>query len=384
MSDFANDPAVIDWFTGVRRGHTKRNYSRIFAEFCEYTGMTPLELRNFRLEDLKATDPMAAGRSEKLVKDWYAQLSGAPRSKALKYFVVRSFYAKTIPKKAGALDADLVPIDRTRVRPPGKPTLDEVRSLCQIASVRTRAMILWETKTGCRPETSVNIRMRDIDHSQGFPWIVYPKHTKSSDTGNITFCDEEAGEAMVIYWKDRGVGDDSDLHVFTNEYASKEPLNPESFSGSITTVMNRAKGSGMVRPEIRPYGLRKLFQTEMERAHVPHNWIKRMMSHSMGDVESAYSQAEIEDMREEYRSATERGFLQVFSKPEPQFTEEQKRMMRNMLTAVRENLRDEFDRMVKAEALANGPDTLARVVMREIEMETRAKPNWVRRLSEFR
>lgn len=367
QQSFMTDTAIIDWFGHVRKDLTKRGYTFALKDFCSFTGKTPTELRNLRLEDLKSTDPMAKGQTETLVKTWYTQLKGAPRSKAFKYFAIRSFYANTIPKQAGALDIDLVPIDMTRVRAPGKPTLTEVRALCQIATVRVRAMIMWETKTGCRPETSVKIRMKDVDRTQGFPWIVYPKQTKSSDTGNITYADEECGEAMLVYWKDRRVGDEPDLPIFTQEYEPKKPMNADSYSHAVSQVMTRAKQSGIIRAEIRPYGLRKLFQTELERAKISDNWIKRMMCHSMSDVESAYSQAELDEMREAYRSAINQGFLRVSPQAQTPFTEDHKKMMRGLLETMRVALPEEFERMKHADTLSSGPDSLVRVVFREME-----------------
>ena len=232
--------------------------------------------------------------------------------------------------------------------PDNLPTLAEVRSLCQIAPVRVRAMILWETKTGCRPETSVNIRMKDVDRSQGYPWIVYPKHTKSSDTGNVTFADEECGEAMLVYWKNRRAGDDPDLPIFTQEHSPNRSIQPDSFWHGINQVMRRAKETGILRREVCVYGLRRVFHREFEQAR-----------------KSMYSP------REAYRSAMSRALIRVFQpiQTRTQFTEPQKDMMRIFLSGMKQNLPDEYYRMFQHETLPTSPDSLARAVFRELEQK---------------
>ena len=153
------------------------------------------------------------------------------------------------------------------------------------------------SQNGLPPETTVDIKIRDIDRNHGYPWIVRPKHAKSSETGYITFADEECGEAMLVYWKSRKV-EDPYFYIFTSEYKPTQKVSAPDYSDAIQRVKKRAVAAGTIRSEVRPYGLRKLFQTEFERARVSPNWIKLMMCHSIGDVETAYSQAELDDMRE--------------------------------------------------------------------------------------
>ncbi len=205
-------------------------------------------------------------------------------------------------------------------------------------------MILWETKTGCRPETSVQIRMRDIDRSQGFPWIVYP----SSDIGNVTFADEECGEYMAIYWRQRLAGDDPELPIFTQEYSSKEPIDTQTYKHAVSQLMRHAKERGMIRPEIRHYELRQIFRKDFDRVR---------------------SMTNLDDMREEYCATVGRKIIGFFgsSQTQTQFSETQKNQMRMFLLGMKENLRDEYYRMLRAEILSGGPDTLARTVFYELE-----------------
>ena len=369
---FENDPAMQEWMNSIRRPCTRRNYAWVMENFSAYVGMTPQEIRASRIVDLTNPDILAQGGWESKVKEWYNQLQGAPRSRALKYFAIRSFFRRCIVNSKGELGKDLIQVDKHRIRPPGKLTLAEVKTLCEMAEIRTRAMIMWELKTGCRPETTANIRMMDIDMTQGYPWIVYPKQSKSSDTGYITFCDEEAGEAMLLYWKHRGFGDNGDLPIITAiDYGSKtltkKPVKAESISHSIMRVITVAKTKKLVRQEIRAYGLRKLFQTQMEAAKVSGNWIKRMMCHSVGDVEGAYSQADLDQMREAYRSVVDGGWLQVFVPSKPEFSDSDKTMMKAILDAVKTTSPKQFEKIRRTETLTNGSSpNLLRTVMREM------------------
>jgi len=368
---FENDPAMQEWMNSIRRPCTRRNYAWVMENFSAYVGMTPREIRASRIVDLTNPDILAQGGWESKVKEWYNQLQGAPRSRALKYFAIRSFFKKCVVNARVELGDDLVQVDKHRVKPPGKLTLAEVKTIYEMASIRTRAMIMWELKTGCRPETTAGVRMMDIDMAQGYPWIVYPKQSKSSDTGYITFCDEEGGEAMLLYWKHRGFGDDQALPIFTavdfdTKTPTKEPIRPEDISQSITRVIVKAKLGKLVRQEIRAYGLRKLFQTQMEAAKVSSNWVKRMMCHSVGDVEGAYSQADLDQMREAYRSVVGGGWLRVFAPTNPTFSDAEKGMMKAILDAVKATNPKQFEALRRTETLGNGSPNLLRTVMREM------------------
>jgi integrase len=360
-----------EWMNSIRRPCTRNNYVWAMESFSAFVELTPQEIRASRIVDLANPDILAQGGWESKVKEWYNQLQGAPRSRALKYFAIRSFFKKCIVNSKGELGDDLIQVDKHRVKPPGKLTLAEVKTLCEISSIRTRALILWELKTGCRPETTAGVRMMDIDMTQGYPWVVYPKQSKSSDTGYITFCDEEGGEAMLLYWKYRGFGDEASLPIFTavdlaTKKSTKTPISPPDISGAITRVITKAKQEKRVRQEIRAYGLRKLFQTQMEAAKVSSNWVKRMMCHSVGDVEGAYSQADLDQMREAYRSVVDGGWLQVFAPVKPEFSDSDKTMMKAILDAVKVTSPKQFEKIRRTETLGNGTPNLLRTVMREM------------------
>lgn len=162
--------------------------------------------------------------------------------------------------------------------------------------------------------------------SKGYPWTIYPKASKSNDNGYLTFAEEEAGEIMRLYWRSFGFPMKPETSIFVHEN-TEIGLDADHIEQRVSHIVKLAKKLGLVRPEIRGYGLRKLFQTQLEAAHVSPNWVKRMMCHSTGDVETAYSQAENDQMREAYQTAIATGCLRVY----PTRSEQDHKIMRVVL-----------------------------------------------------
>ncbi len=306
---------------------------------------------------------MEQGHWETRAVEFYNQLKGAPRSRGTKYFAIRSFFRKSVPGGKAQLGEPDCEISHRRVKPPGKPTLEEVRILCDMAPLRTRALILWEAHTGCRPETTAGIRYRDIDMSKGYPWAIYPKASKSNDTGYLTFVDEEAGKTMLVYWGALGRTMNPESPIFLHEN-SEIGLDADNIVNALGRIVRRGKKCGLIRQTVRGYGLRKLFQTQLEAAHVSPNWVKRLMCHSTGDVETAYSQAENDQMREAYQTAMATGCLRVYPTKSESYSEQDQKKMREILDAIKTNVPGLFTQIKQTETLQTGKPDLLRDTLR--------------------
>ena len=67
-------------------------------------------------------------------------------------------------------------------------------------------------------------------------------------------------------------------------------------------VWRAMKDAGMPKG-MSPYSLRAFFNTQLEIAKVPENWRKRMMGHSLGEVQGAYSKPQVDELYGVYKGA---------------------------------------------------------------------------------
>ena len=73
----------------------------------------------------------------------------------------------------------------------------------------------------------------------------------------------------------------------------------------------RAIRAGVIEPkkkpgdwsQVRPHVLRKFYQTSLERAGIPHNWVKRLLGHQLSASEDPYSKPTVEDLAQGVRAS---------------------------------------------------------------------------------
>ena len=360
----ASDPYVKIWLGRLSNAETRRGYIRDLAVFCQFVGQTPTEIITQRLQDIRSEDIPTRVRYEQKVVEWYDSLKKAPNTKNRYYCSVRSFFQFAVPGGPLELGGKLIRMSREQVKSSGKPKIEEARiimdSFRDLGMVMERAIGMMMKDGGFREETLARLQVKDIDRESGYPWIVITKKCKSGDRGYFSFMGEESGKALMAYWKLRGdSGRNPELPVFS--LSNGEPASNRYLVDAMYSGFKKLKNRGIIRKDLRPYGLRKLFQTQCEVARIDPNWIKKMMAHNLGGVEGAYSQAELEDARRAYEIAYD--YLRLYPRRE-QYSEDAKARMRTVVRAIREAMPTEFQNIANAETLANG-DSLWRTVLRE-------------------
>ena len=123
----------------------------------------------------------------------------------------------------------------------------------------------------------------------------------------MTFFGPQAVNAIEAAYYINGVAPTTDgrAPIFLNEY--KQPFTGDAVAQRIKRAIRNAGfrrvQHGEVIEEFSAYSLRVFFNTALERARVPENWRKKMMGHSLGAVQGAYSRPDVETLLAEYKKA---------------------------------------------------------------------------------
>jgi integrase len=137
--------------------------------------------------------------------------------------------------------------------------------------------------------------------------------------GYDTFIGPEAIDALKSYLDSRRRGTRHipgeviarDAPLFRRQLNGDEeslPISDDSIEQHVTQAAIRA---GVIEPkkkpgdwsQVRPHVLRKFYQTSLERAGIPDNWVKRLLGHQLSASEDPYSKPTVEDLRKAYERA---------------------------------------------------------------------------------
>jgi integrase len=299
------------------RKSTKYVYGQHLRYFCDWIEKTPDELLQTREADLKKEKPTEQRRMERQVKKYLASLTEQEKSRGFKkqaYAAVRSFFARQyVPLQFFRSDAPRGPPPTPRVA-----RKDEIRKMLTYADERARALILTLCQSGLRISDAVNLKYGDIreDFEANRTPCLMQVVTQKTNTPTVTFLGQDAIDALHVYFnlRKRGTvryyGPKARKGIPAETITDESPLfrTRESSHVKRVSVKQATEIIRMVSVKagvgfISAHAFRRWFQTTLEQAHIPPNWVLRMMGHSLPGVEGSYSRPEIEQMRDAYKNA---------------------------------------------------------------------------------
>jgi len=117
-----------------------------------------------------------------------------------------------------------------------------------------------------------------------------------------TFLGRDAIEAIKRYldWRRRAKNENlaPESYLFTEYDHVGESLTTHSVIRLIREACKRGNTN-----KFTPHDFRRAFQTNLEAAGVPANWVKKLMGHKLAGEENPYSIPKIEQLREAYSKA---------------------------------------------------------------------------------
>ncbi|MCJ7632614.1 tyrosine-type recombinase/integrase [Candidatus Bathyarchaeota archaeon] len=286
-----------------KSANTRKEYEYQFARFLQWANMTAQEFREslkqqWKLRE-KADDPLDVRTVEMKVVAYMNYLKNksvenAPERKISENTMALARNAITSFCRANGLALEFKRSDFPK--PHGSearmPKANEIKQwLLNAKSQPYHAAVLVLKDSGLRQSDVVNLRWSQIHDygkedlsNEGF-WGFGKIKTEKEGTMAVPFVGPEASEALKVLQNEKE--DDLIFH-----------FDAKLLSTNISRIVDRAKGEG-----VSGHSLRRFFQTKMENAGLPANWIDRMTGHKLPDNQRAYSLPSEEELFKKYREA---------------------------------------------------------------------------------
>ena len=327
-SDWRNDPAFQRWMGTITRKTTKKAYRSWFKCYIEFTGLTPSQLIDESLEDLKR-DP----REKQdivlrrlidffhwLKTDYQKKPKGKDKTKLEGKGVsdkvaharvggVRSFYGTfgvTVRMKGRHS------LPRPRVR--NKRMIvnaEQVKVLINHARTpRDRAIILSHFQGGMDVSTVCILKYGDIQG--GLTKNEHPLklelYRPKTGVEYFTFLGKDAVKAIRAYISDmesRGVTFTFNTPLFLKERGKDEGITTNLIQNMMKIVAHNAgfiddKNNGKAFNPLGPHALRESFGSIMINSGVPDTIVDFWLGHAIGEMGEAYKSVQFDSLKKMY------------------------------------------------------------------------------------
>ena len=272
------------------------------------TEPTPDTLIRHRLAEAKK-ETLEKYHCEDLVEAYYHFLkkrkpNPASDGTARQYIAIIRSYFKHATRSG--LDLSRLKFGKMRARTKYLPSQEDLVKLHRYCPPLTWVLVASMKDSGLGPAQLAQIRWGQIERRDENYWLVSGQRLKTGEPF-MTFFGPDAIHAIEAAYYINGVAPTTDgrVPVFLNEY--KEVFVGDAVAQRIKhAIVNagfRPIQRGEVTEEFSAYSLRVFFNTALERARVPENWRKKMMGHSLGAVQGAYSRPDVETLLAEYKKA---------------------------------------------------------------------------------
>lgn len=322
----------MDSLNGKSGPHTtKYIFKKNLQKFCEWIQKTPDQLIDERKLQLKDEDQRVNHQAEMDVKRFLAHLDEkelSPNTVRGYFMAIRNFYKRNY-LELSFFRGD-IRITHTVQEGTRAASKTDIRKMLEVSNPRVRAIILFLKDTGLSESDFAKLKLKDLGvktvqeiFTLETPIPIVTRRIKTKRQ-TITFVGEESLKALINTLKLRQIGD-PELRTVQKE---KKGLKPETLtlesplfrsyakifmgkdkikhlSGKAIGEIVRltAKKADVWQKGFSAHALRRFFQTNLESAGIPRNWIQKMMGHALSGSEGSYSLPEVATLRMAYDKA---------------------------------------------------------------------------------
>jgi len=304
--EYMDFESVRQWLDSLatKSKRTVMEYLNDLIYYCESIKKTPDELKRERKEQLKSDDLDVKMTAEKMLNRYIS--SGVRPQNAMRRAVsaIKSFYDCNFIELTGKVNAPR----QIKEKDYRCPTVEDLRKMLEGSHLRDRAILITLFQTGLREGSLILLRLKHIREifENKIPAHIglRAKELKGrySNLEAHTFLGRDGIEAIKKYldWRERVKGEKltDDSFVFTRLDALGMPLDEQALFRIVKEACER---TGI--QHFSPHDFRRAFQTNLEAAGVPANWVKKMTGHTLSGEENPYSLPKIEQLREAYMKA---------------------------------------------------------------------------------
>lgn len=261
---------------------TKRNYLMDIARFCAMVGRNPDEVIGERKKHLRSRDESVVRSYERLVLQYY-ELRKKTTSEASAYTAttsIRAFFSRNY--------VDLK-FRRTDFRPAKEgcrdfvPSLNEIRDIIGVASVRDKAVFTMMLQTGVAPVDLIDFTRSDFEiafrraQESGFPAPFDWRQREKTRCWFRPFLMRDTALAVQVYLRTRK---DSSPALFLDR--SGKPLTERAINDAFCEYAEKVGTPVPNGKVLRVYCLRKFYRTASQNSGIPLLLVNVMMGHSTG------------------------------------------------------------------------------------------------------
>ena len=327
-----SNPDVKRWYDNVSRGspNTAEINLRRLGKFCEDHQITPLELAELGMKDLRAVTDLLQDHIT-----WMENQGNAPQYIKGTITAVKSWlhhFDVFIKRRIKIANVDSTPTLQNERVPEGS----ELAELFSRANLRAGAVMALIAKSGLRPEVLGNhnatdgLTIKDLPDliiKQGLatfiskpPRIVVRKTLSKARHEYFTFLTDFGAKRLLAYLNDRiisgePVTPDSPVIAPFNKYPRRRGENEGRRFVETLTILKDIRNAMRPRFEWRPYVLRAYFDTQLliaeSRGKIAHDFRVFFMGHK-GSIEAKYTtnkgilpKSLISEMREAFKRSEE-------------------------------------------------------------------------------
>lgn len=262
---------------------TKKSGLLWLREFCNFANTNPDSLIRMRTEDLQSTAQGTRRKQEELLEAFIIKMKNddyAPNSISTASGMIRSFY------KSNYVGLQEVRSPRPyNITPYKVPTIKDIKKMCDHADLSTKAWILCAKDSGLGNADLLPLTLSNLSSEYGtigtqlrkgtVPVHIELRRHKTKEVIH-SFFGPNAIEVLKEYANVNGRG-----RIFR--------MSARSLQQKIKALSIQTKVATKDVP-VRPYSMRKVFNTYMKLAGVNEAIVEVMMGHSIGRVRGAYLQ----------------------------------------------------------------------------------------------
>jgi len=303
--DFESTRRWMNRLEARRKGSssTQRVFLYYLARFCQFAKKNPDHLITERKQHLKADDESMRRKHEEQVEKFSTNLrqkNASPNTVATAVAAVCSFYkANYMPLVEVSVPAPY-PVRQAKV-----PTPKELRAMVEICDdekdILAKAWILCQAESGMANIDLHKLELRSKScHSAEFGYI--GSQLKDGTVPLHIHIIREKTMASGLGWYDSFFGERAVEALNDHVDFSK----PRLFDFSDRTIQLKLReismkaGIATEKVPIRPYDLRKYFNTCLKLAGMNETIVEYMMGHSLGRVKGAYFVPPVVELRKVY------------------------------------------------------------------------------------
>jgi integrase len=302
------------WYNKLVSQITKRIYLKNLKNYCDAVNKTPDELIRMKIEGLKHVGKSVEYQAETFLETY---LSTAKLTNDVKVGVktsVMSFYAKN-RRRLEPDTASNIERGESKKRCPKISDILELENA--MTTQRDKALLWFVASAPFRLSSISKLKWNDLkstnDEDVPYSMLIESERLKGSGKGKykgvkqIGFLHSLAVKKLEAYKKELerkgySVNDESPIFIAYRQKGKIKPFSPWTIEGTFADASLTA-WHDLDKKRFSPHDLRDFVQSQLENAGVNPNIIKPMLAHKPKGVDQHYSEHDIEDFLQKFKTA---------------------------------------------------------------------------------